>query len=244
MLAKQFARVQIFRRPAHGSHPSRSRLSSIPNSRQTAAALRGKPGNQCRESCRNRHLPGCHDLFFHATRSFIHHQEHQTIGEVSPAHRKFLTPDSCTPFLQSFVRRLAVCLRICKTRRPIFGPAFSPRASFAEPEPDRAAQTPFPGSAAISTVISTPISSINRSGPIGIPQSSQRIVDLLGGYSGLKSSAASSRYGNSTRFTRKPGRILNQDRQFSDLPRKAERAIASFLRGVPCRRPLRSVSCG
>ena len=53
--------------------------------------------------------------------------------------------------------------------------------------------------------MSTPISSINRNGPIGIPHSTSAWSILFASKPLSKSSAASSRYGNKTRFTRKPG---------------------------------------
>ena len=53
--------------------------------------------------------------------------------------------------------------------------------------------------------MSTPISSINRNGPIGIPHST-RVRSIQSASMPLSnSSAASSKYGNKTRFTRNPG---------------------------------------
>ena len=53
--------------------------------------------------------------------------------------------------------------------------------------------------------MSTPISSISLNGPIGIPHCTSALSILSASRPLSKSSAASSKYGNKTRLTRKPG---------------------------------------
>ncbi len=85
----------------------------------------------------------------------------------------------------------------------------------------------------MSTVISTPISSINRSGPIGIPHCSKRPVDLLGAHAGLKNLGGIEQVGKENPVDQKTRRILHHHRQLSDLPRERQRPVARFIGGLP-----------
>ena len=117
-------------------------------------------------------------------------------------------------------------------------------SSAGSPARDRGRRNAFSSVSAISTVISTPISSINRSGPIGIPHSSSASIDLLRADAGLKQLGRVEQVGKENAVDQKPGAVLHQHRQLPDLPREGQRALDAFRRRSACRPRLQSVSSG